>query len=108
MKRFASPLVNLADRPEIPGRIGKGAWTKRIATNSEEAAASMKIPNSGVSYFHWEPGHSQPHGSPTQLEYHTLHEEIFVLEGSIHFDNWYTMTAPAYMNHPPFWVHPTN
>jgi hypothetical protein len=108
MKRFASPLVNRADIPRIPGRLGSGAWSQRLASNTEESAASMKIPNSYVTYIQWDPGHSQPHGGPTQLEYHTLHEEIFILQGSIHFGVWYSMTAPAYMNHPPFWVHPTD
>lgn len=30
------------------------------------------------------------------------------MEGEIHFGDYYSMTAPAYLNHPPGWVHPAD
>ena len=63
---------------------------------------------SGISLLFWPPGWTQPHGKPDEFEYHTLHEEIFFLSGTMHFDKWYSVKSPGYINHPPMWKHPTN
>jgi hypothetical protein len=45
-------------------------------------------------------------GHENDFEYHSAQEEIFVLEGSVGFKDYYRATAPAYLNHPPTWLHP--
>ncbi|GIW07930.1 MAG: hypothetical protein KatS3mg060_2735 [Dehalococcoidia bacterium] len=51
-------------------------------------------------------GHVNSRDQPHRLEYHTAQEEIVVLEGSVTFGDYYRATALAYLNHPPFWLHP--
>jgi hypothetical protein len=51
-------------------------------------------------------GHIGGAAHPHELEYHTPQEEIFVLSGSVEFGDFYRVTAPAYLNHPPYWTHP--
>lgn len=85
---------------------GGGFTFRTLATNGPDAG--MAIPRSTVTVLLWPDGTTAPWGSPNQLEYHTLHEEIFVLQGALCFDHWYRLNAPAYCNHPPFWLHPTN
>lgn len=43
-----------------------------------------------------------------RFEYHTCHEEGFILEGRIDFGGWYDWQALAYLNHPSTWVHPAD
>jgi hypothetical protein len=43
-----------------------------------------------------------------RFEYHTTHEEIFALEGEVRFGKWYAFRALAYLNHPPYWLHPAD
>ncbi|MFN8533294.1 MAG: hypothetical protein U0556_07085 [Dehalococcoidia bacterium] len=45
-------------------------------------------------------------GRTHHFEYHTPQEEIFVLEGSVAFGDFYRADALAYLNHPPYWLHP--
>lgn len=40
------------------------------------------------------------------LEYHTCHEQSFLLEGNCNFAGFYQWQAVGYMTHPPFWWHP--
>lgn len=104
MQRCASKPVNLADvDPRIAPTGGYRYWT--LAHNESEL--SMTVGRRGISIVRWEDGFSNPHGTARQLEYHPLHEEIFVLEGAIRFGDAYSVTAPGYKNHPPFWLHPT-
>ena len=42
------------------------------------------------------------------FEYHSCHEEIVLLEGHLEFGPWYSCRALAYLNHPPYWVHPAD
>ncbi|MCC6791887.1 MAG: hypothetical protein IT336_09385 [Thermomicrobiales bacterium] len=42
------------------------------------------------------------------FEYHTAHEEIFLLDGYLKFGDWYDWRPLGYINHPPFWVHPAD
>jgi hypothetical protein len=43
-----------------------------------------------------------------RFEYHTCHEEGFILAGRYHFGGWYDWNALSYLNHPPTWVHPAD
>jgi hypothetical protein len=43
---------------------------------------------------------------PADFEYHTPQEEIFFLKGGVAFGDFYRADAPAYLNHPPYWLHP--
>jgi hypothetical protein len=69
---------------------------------------SMTTPKAGIGTLFWPNGCNEAWGKSGQFEYHTLHEEIFVLAGALNFDNQYKISALGYMNHPPFWLHPTN
>lgn len=50
----------------------------------------------------------RPDGVAEQFEWHSCHEEIFCLEGSIRFGDWYILPEMGYLNHPPRWVHPAD
>lgn len=50
----------------------------------------------------------RPDGVAEQFEWHSCHEEIFCLEGSIRFGGWYVLPEMGYLNHPPRWVHPAD
>lgn len=43
-----------------------------------------------------------------RFEYHTMHEEVFIIAGSFRFGDWYDLRAPAYFNHPEKCLHPAN
>lgn len=43
---------------------------------------------------------------PADFEYHTPQEEIFFLGGAVSFGDFYRADSPAYLNHPPYWLHP--
>jgi hypothetical protein len=47
-------------------------------------------------------------GHPQRFEYHSCHEEIVSIAGDYVFGDpqLYRFDAPAYLNHPPFWLHP--
>ena len=46
--------------------------------------------------------------SPGRFEQHTCHEEVWVLEGLLHFGPYYDIVARGYKNHPPGWLHPAH
>ncbi len=52
-------------------------------------------------------GWVSPYARPGVFEMHSNDEEVFVLEGEIRFGPYYTVTAGTYLNHPPYWVHPS-
>ena len=81
-------------------------WSYTVTPPGGEG--SIKSPKSAISLLFWPAGWTQPWGKPDELEYHTLHEEIFFLSGTMHFDKWYSIRALGYLNHPPFWKHVTN
>lgn len=43
-----------------------------------------------------------------RFEYHTCHEELFVLKGTFKFHDWYDIKDFGYFNHPPYWLHPAH
>ncbi|MFN8534373.1 MAG: hypothetical protein U0556_12610 [Dehalococcoidia bacterium] len=45
-------------------------------------------------------------GHEADFEYHTPQEEIFVQGGSVGFGNDDRVDPIAYLNHPPYWLHP--
>ncbi|MFN8533415.1 MAG: hypothetical protein U0556_07695 [Dehalococcoidia bacterium] len=53
------------------------------------------------------PGWVSPYAG-NELEYHTFHEEAFALEGIHHFGHWRDFCSPGYLNHPAYWVHPSD
>jgi hypothetical protein len=53
------------------------------------------------------PGHRQRYHD-RGFEYHSFHEEIFLLDGYVQFGDWYDWTALGYINHPPNWIHPAD
>ena len=105
MKRINRAPVQAQD---IPPQISSRAGFEYRTLASNAATADMRTPRCTTTLMTWPDGMTAPWGSARELEYHTLHEEIFVLAGALCFDHWYRLDAPAYCNHPPFWVHPTN
>jgi hypothetical protein len=105
MIRFDSPPVHLLDLEKKTGQNGKTAYFSYLPPGAE---GTMRSPRAGITLLRWSDRATAPWGKPSQFEYHTLHEEIFVLTGALNFNNLYSVNAPGYQNHPPFWVHPTN
>jgi hypothetical protein len=103
MKRLHTAPINLADLPDLVSP--RGYLFKRVVQG--ETAEGLKGSRVSMTVISWPDGYCVPHGEAHQFEIHNLAEEIFVLKGGIAFDHWYAMDALAYMNHPPYWVHPT-
>ena len=43
-----------------------------------------------------------------RFEYHTMHEEVLVIGGTLCFGEWFELKAPVYFNHPEKCLHPAN
>ncbi len=105
MRRYDQSPIHLLDQPKRLSDRGP-TWSHNVTPKGGEGG--MKAPKSGISLLMWPAGWTQPWGQSGQFEYHTLHEEIFFLTGTMNFDNHYTVKALGYINHPPFWKHCTN
>lgn len=110
MRHLTCGPLQVDELPYTEPIVDEVAETERrpLVRRLASSAPTMTEPAGGLSILYWPDGFGVPWGSPQQLEYHILHEEIFVLTGSIRFDGWYRVDARGYLNHPPFWVHPTN
>lgn len=84
-----------------------------IAVQTSPSGASRQIlyedPESGfrTSVMTMPPGWKSPY-SGNGLEFHSSQEEVFNLSGILHFGSWRDFSAPGYLNHPPYWVHPSD
>lgn len=52
-------------------------------------------------------GAKPPEDRSHLLEYHTCHEQSFLLMGNASFAGWYDWHSPGFMTHPPYWWHPS-
>ncbi len=105
MHRYESPPVHLL---ALERKLSPKGPTWSYPYTPPGGEGDMKNAKSGISLLFWPAGWTQPWGKPNQFEYHTLHEEIFFLSGTMNFGNVYKIAAPGYLNHPPFWKHVTN
>lgn len=88
--------INVADLPEQASPTG----SRRVVLN--EGTEGFRL-----SLLTLPPGWTSPYAG-NGLEFHTCHEEVINLEGILHFGHWRDFTAPGYLNHPPYWVHPSD
>ncbi len=105
MRRYDQAPIHVLDQPKKMAQRGP-TWSYTVTPQGGEG--SMKTPQSYISLMMWPAGWTQPWGAPHELEYHTLHEEIFFLTGTMDFGGYYSIKALGYLNHPPFWNHATN
>lgn len=102
MRRVRRDPINLEDielETNLPGRPGA---TRRVLSHDEESGSTTLLQTMRVGY-------RPPNGEAPEsrrFELHTCHEELFVLDGTFNFGPWYSLKALAYLNHPPYWVHP--
>jgi hypothetical protein len=89
--------INLNDVEEVVAASGSRRRSLRLDPNTGGKTGWSQMPG----------GWSSPFGKPGFFEMHSNDEEVFVLGGLIHFGDYYTVTAGAYLNHPPYWVHPS-
>ena len=105
MKRVDQAPVAWESLPEqVDARVGFRYRTLAAGPGAGDLRAHRSV----TSLLQWSDGMGRPWGRADELEMHPLHEEIFVLTGTLLFDDWYRLDAPVYLNHPPFWAHPTN
>lgn len=81
--------------------MAPGETPQRILLNHDPAdGTSLRIT---VQPIGW-PG---LHGRPGEFESHTCDEEVYMLRGTMNFQDRYTLVAGDYASHPPHWVHPS-
>lgn len=84
----------------LPETVAASGSRRRVLRMNDEGGRTgwSQMPGGWVS----------PYARPGIFEMHSNDEEVFVLEGEIRFGEHYTVTAGTYINHPPFWVHPSD
>jgi hypothetical protein len=98
-----------------PGKVWQPNWapgtSMRVLAREEsdgEIGGSTHILTLPPGYHRpAEHDYLESHGL-NRFEHHHCHEEVFILEGALHFGDWYTLDAMSCMYHPPFWLHPAN
>lgn len=117
MKRLQVGPVALADIPvetsAAEGRLWQTTWpagTKRqvIARDDGDTDASTFLLDFPVGYARPQELEYKEQNPRGRFEYHTCHEELFVLRGTFKFDDWYDIKDFGYFNHPPYWLHPAH
>ena len=90
--------------PVAPINLSDLEWS-RTPKSEQLVIAEDPATESRTFLMKW-PGSHRQCDEDTELEYHTIHEEIFCVGGVIEFGSWYKMREMGYLNHPPYWVHP--
>lgn len=93
MKRIRVAPTNRADRQVIQR---EGGWREQLAID----------PRSGAETFLLYIDGSRRNDRGHLFEYHTCHEENFLLSGTCDFAGWYEWKSLGYLMHPPYWWHP--
>ena len=88
----------------MPIRAGEGGATWQSVA---EEPGSFRTWKTGLSIHHWPDGFTYANGDETVFDHHPQDEEMWVLEGRLHYDHWFSMAGPAYIRHPPFFMHPS-
>ncbi|MCS6802725.1 MAG: hypothetical protein RMM58_00665 [Chloroflexota bacterium] len=96
MRRIAVPPTPLEAFPEV--RTPQGTLRRVIV---DEPAGPKTL------VLTYPPG-TRSRFADRGFEYHSCHEEIFLLDGYLQFGDWYDWSALGYINHPPYWVHPAD
>ena len=102
------PAYTEADSPVFFNPEWPAGSTLKILTLDEGSGASTIIGELTPGYrrkteVDYLVGHP-----PGRFERHLCREEIFVLDGTIEFGDWYRLPMLGYCNHPPNWVHPAD
>jgi mannose-6-phosphate isomerase-like protein (cupin superfamily) len=107
MRHLAAGVQNIENiPPQVVDATGDRPWSFRRLIEGRDgdphfgALASAEV-------ISWPEGFQRAIGTSGQLEWHPNHEEVFVLAGQLEFEGGAVLVAPAYFNHPPFWLHPT-
>ncbi|MBB6377243.1 hypothetical protein BKA01_004501 [Pseudonocardia eucalypti] len=117
MRRVATGPVSLADLPvqasPSDGRLWQDTWPE--GTRRRVYARDEGNTDASTFLLNFPPGYARPqeleylrHNPRGRFEYHTCHEELFVLNGVFKFDDWYEIKNFGYFNHPPYWLHPAH
>jgi hypothetical protein len=88
--------INAADLPEQVSPTG----SRRVILNAGRDGYRLSL-------LTLPPGWVSPYAG-NGLEFHRCHEEVFNLDGVLRFGHWRDFAAPGYLNHPPYWVHPSD
>lgn len=105
---FAGLRTETYDDHDEPWQWNWQPGTERtVITVDPRTAGSTYLVRFPAGYERPQYRHPAP-GVPEQFEWHSCHEEIFCLEGSIRFGSWYVLPEMGYLNHPPRWVHPAD
>lgn len=97
MKRLLVAPTNIAD---IPAEVRPNGSVRRVLYRDEETTATTfvyTLPAGWISQY-----------AAGNLVYHSKREEFFNLSGTFQFGDWYEFVSPGYVNHPPYWVHPSD
>ncbi|MFN8533292.1 MAG: hypothetical protein U0556_07075 [Dehalococcoidia bacterium] len=96
MKRQPIEPTNSADRSLEPTASGS---KESLGLDLDSGAETFILRRHQV--------HTPPADRQGKLEYHTCHEQSFLLRGGCDFDGWYQWRSIGYMMHPPYWWHPS-
>ncbi|MFN8534375.1 MAG: hypothetical protein U0556_12620 [Dehalococcoidia bacterium] len=93
MKREAVAPSNHADREIV---LREGGSRERLAFDPENGAETFLLTIDV----------GRKNDRDALFEYHTCHEENFLLRGTADFAGWYGWESLGYLMHPPYWWHP--
>lgn len=85
---------------DLPAQANASGTSRQTLFEDPESGFRTSVMTMG-------PGWSSPYAG-NGLEFHSCQEEVFNLSGILHFGRWRDFSAPGYLNHPPYWVHPSD
>ncbi|MCS7001537.1 MAG: hypothetical protein NZ518_01695 [Dehalococcoidia bacterium] len=97
LPRIATPPIAIAALP-----------AQETPTGGSRVAIAEAPDGKGKTFLLTMPPGYRSRFAAEGFEYHTCHEEIFLLDGLLHFGDWYDYRALGYLNHPPYWLHPAD
>lgn len=110
-RRRVEPL-NVRDAPVVELPPTNDMWVagarRRVLSHDPETDAVTYVSQLPVGYRRPAEIVYRRERAAGRFEYHTCHEEGFILDGSVDFGGWYPWQALAYLNHPSTWVHPSD
>lgn len=82
--------------------------TRRVLGRDPVTGGSVTLLTFPAGYDRLDEAAIAAAGGPQRFEYHSCHEEIVSVVGDYGFGEpeLYRFDPPAYLNHPPFWLHP--
>ena len=102
-----------ADTDPATSKFWQPTWPP--GTERRVLARDDSMQGGATVLLHFPAGYHRPlerayfeeHGKQ-RFEYHTMHEEVFIIDGEFQLGPWFGLQGPAYFNHPEKCLHPAN